>query len=450
MSLSNNKRTIYQAQINNSASIGSDQTIVPVLIKKIIKDVTKTGTNAGTPYYKLIAVCMADEPTFIKKRNKNSKKQKVEGDSESEAEDASQNGQENSDKGSTLNSGDEFLITTYDRAAGSLDIGVIVKVAMSSDTYNNRPTYLGSKVLIDKLSNVLTEEVYNTMLIKNQISEIPTTDNVKEDDFPIGTDEKYMNRTFVLPLSVENKKFSNVEIQIADDETDRFFSLSKDSPDQFIGINTNIGDKTINMFKVVYTHPETDSKTMMSFAYSKDIFDCFGCANLDRWMKVAPRFIFNAIGWFVYGYSSLRRLEGIVGDDSSEENPFNYSTGFVTRMNVDLKKTVERIGIPLSIDYIEQVFGSDSDYQNDIEFEQHPLNSGWKVSVKRNKPYTINLTDLSADQVETFIKEYRKVGSTAKFYGIFKDDTPYELTDNVEDEISEKGLIPDMVFVINN
>ena len=446
MSLRTQKRTIYQAQINNSMSIGNDQTLVPVLVNRISQGETKKGNNPGTPYYRLNVICMMKEPTFIKMREKR-KKQKG-GDEEVTEEVVDPD----APKGTTICGGDEMLVTTYDVAAATLEGGLMVKLAMTTDWYQERFTFQAGKVLVDsKGSEILCDKVYNDLIVDTAISEIPTTGNVTREQFREGMEEKHMNRTFVLPLSVENTKFANVEIQIGDDEVGRFFTKKKKDPNQYVGVNTLLGDTTVNMFKTVYTPKEEGlPKIMMSLAYMPEIWDCFGCANVDLWAKVAPRFIFNAVGWYVYGYSNILRLEAIVGD--SDDDSFDYSTGFVTRMNVDLKATVSDIGISLSHGYIEDHYGADSEYENDHEYERHPLNSGYKVSLKRKKPCIVNFTDLSADQTESFIKEMKKNGAPVKFYGIFAEDKAYELPDNDpaarEDAIIEAGLVPDMVFAV--
>ncbi|MBD5023269.1 hypothetical protein GUF51_00750, partial [Xanthomonas citri pv. citri] len=91
----------------------SDETLVPILVKNITQDVTKSGDNPGTPYFKVRGVCMAKEPTFIRKRVKR-KKQKGTGAAE-EVVDTDKAGEvdENGEpvrKGTTIKTGDEFLV----------------------------------------------------------------------------------------------------------------------------------------------------------------------------------------------------------------------------------------------------------------------------------------------------------------------------------------------------
>lgn len=450
------KRTIYQAQINNAQSIKPDETLVSALLKRVARDTTKSGNNPGTPYYKLVAVKLGNEPVFIKMKVKK-KKQKIGEDDNQEV--VVDECDENAPKGTTLNGADEFMVTTYDRNAATLSSGMMVKLAMTTDFYQDRFTFQAGSVIVERNSNVLCDSGYKENIQGTKLAEIPTVHNLSREDFQPDLDEKYMNRIFVLPVSAENPTFANVEIQISDDATGCFFTKKKDDPSQYIGVNTQVGDKTANMMRVVYTPSEEDqangaNKTLITFAYMPEVWDCFGCANVELWDKVAKFFIFNAVEWYVYGYSNLLKLESLLANKShDDEDEFDYSTGFVTRMDVNLTATVKKIGVPLSHGFIEDHYGSDSNYQNDHEFETHPVNSGWKVNVRRDKPYTVNFTDLSRDQTESFIKEIKKNESKVQFYGIFENPQAYEFAtsspEEYEEKIVEAGLVPTMVFAIN-
>lgn len=457
MSFNQHKRTIYQAQINNAQSIRPDETLVNVLLKNVKSDVTKNGNNPGTTYYKLLVVKLGNEPVFIKMKTKKKKQKTGDNDTEVQEEVEEEVEEVNKPKGTTIDSNEEFMVTTYDANASTLSSGMMVQLAMTTDFYKDRFTFQAGSVIVDNNLNILCDKEYKDNIIGTKIAEIPTINNMSRDDFNYEMDEKYMNRVFILPLSVDNPLFPNVEIQIADDEKGRFFTKKKDKPtQQFIGVNTIIGDKTVNMFRVVYTSPDDEShRTMMTLAYMPEVWDCFGCMNVEKWDKVAKLFIFNAVEWYVYGYSNLVKLESLIANkkNNGTDSDFDQSTGFVTRMNVNLTDTVKKIGIPLSLSFIEDHFGSDSDYQNDVEYETHPLNSGWKVNVRRDKPYTINFTDLSKDQTESFIKEVVKINSAVQFYGIFSDQKAYEFAtksqEDYEAQIRNVGLVPDMVFAIN-
>ena len=449
------KRTIYAAQINNAQSIKPDETLVNALLKRVIRDTTKSGNNPGTPYYKLVAVKLGNDPLFIKMRIKK-KKQKTDGDGN--VIDTVDEVDETRPKGTTINGADEFLCTTYDKNASTLSSGMMVKLAMTTDLYQDRFTFQAGSVIVERNSNILCDAGYKNNVQGTKLAVIPTIDNVSRDDFEEDMDEKWMNRQFILPISAENPTFANVEVQIPDDAAGCFFTTKKDDPVQYVGVNTQIGDKTSNMFRVVYTPSETDqengaNKTLITLSYPAEVWDCFGCGNVDTWEKVAKMFIFGAKEFYCYGYSNLLKLESLLANKSHDDDGFDYSTGFVTRMDVNLPATVKSIGVPLSLDFIDNHYGEDSNYDNDKEFESHVLNTGWKINLRRGKPYIVNFTDLSCDQTSSFIKEIKKNGSTPQFYGIFSDEKAYEYAADspveYEEKIVKSGLVPDMVFVIH-
>lgn len=471
MTTLNQKRThtIYADQINNSRSIRADETIVPALIKNITSDKTKTGNNPGTVYYRLKVVCMNREPTFVRVKAKKNKNADGETDTKRQRTEYEDSGEEEDRKfkGTVIKSGDEFSVTTYDKVAGNLDSGIIANLALTAEWYDNRYTFSAGSVIIDnKMSNALCDRVYNDLVVNTKLAEIPTTENMSKDDFSNETDEKYMSRSFIVPLSVDNCKFANVEIQLDESDLGRFFCKQKDSDEQSVGVNTIIGDKTANMFKVVYSPKDgNEAKIMMSFAYAPETWRCFGITDLDIWQKVGHRFVFNAIEWYAYGYTQLTRLNGIIankdgGGGGDDEDPFLFSTGFVTKMAVNLKNTIRRVGVPLSIKYVTENFGADSDYDREHEIESHPINTGFRINIKRNKPFITNVTELSTTQVEFFFKDYNKFlkenGSdkfNIEFYGVFQSDEVYEFAadDNKTHEayIVEKGLKPVALFAIN-
>lgn len=462
-------RTIYQDQINNSRSIHADETLVPVLVKSIKADKTKTGNNPGTAYYRLKVVCMNKEPVFVRYKTKGKKKGELDETEESKrqriAEEAEYDAQEaENPKGTTVNGGDEFPVTTYDKSAGAVDGGTMVNLALTTSWYNDHYTFSAGSVIIDnKMANALSNTVYNELVVGTKMAEIPTPDNMSEDDFPGETDEKYMARSFIVPLSAYNSTFANVEIQIDESETQRFFCKAKDSDAQLVGVNMPVGDKTSNMIKVVYSPKDDDApKIMMSLAYMPEVWSCFGVTDINAWQKVGYRLIFNAREWYAYGYTQLTRLNAIIANKSDDDGDdgFQYSTGFVSKMAVNLKDTIiVGCGVPLSFEYINDNFGEDSKYDREIEVENHPINSNFRGNLKRNRPFITNLTELSTEQVHGFIKDYvkglkdRGDAFKVKFYGVFASDDVYEFAaDNDaarEAFIVEKNHVPSMVFAIN-
>lgn len=468
-----NKRTAYTAQLDNAESIGANQTIVPALIK----NVTEGKTSKGTSYFRISAICMAKGDTFIKvrppKKDMGAKKPNTEG--ADAVPNAPMDPPDEDRKGTTIKPGEQFMATAYDRVAGGLEQGSLVKLAVTTDWYIDHFTFQTSKIMIDdRNSNVLSRKVYDSCVVGTSLAQIPTKDNFSPDDFPLGTDEKYITRSFITPLSmgVGTELFSNVEIQLDPHDKNRLFTRKRDDPSRFIGLNYDVGgDNPANMMKVVYTlNNESSSKIVMSYAYMPDIWACFGVSSVDQWQEVAGRLVFYAVDWLVYGYSQHHKIMAIKAnmdgggaifdeDGAASDDHFQYSTGFLTKMAVNMKDTVRACGIPLSVNFISANYGPDSDYENDIEVNNHPLNHGWKVLLKRNKSFCFNLTDMTADQVAAFLKEYAKLedgaASSIKFYGIYsvESDAPYEIDapDDLarEQKLVEGGFKPVIVFATN-
>ena len=90
-------------------------------------------------------------------------------------------------------------------------------------------------------------------------------------------------------------------------------------------------------------------------------------------------------------------------------------------MNVNLKETVKRAGVPLSFDYVNNHYGPDSGYTKE-ESDTQPLNRMWRADIRRlNKPFLFNLTDFSSDDLHKCLNELKKLDDV-KFYGVFSID----------------------------
>jgi hypothetical protein len=473
------KRSAYQAQLNNSESIGAGQTIIPA----IIKNIKKGTTSKGNKYYRISASSIAKDKIFVKMKTKQ-KKQKV---SDEEANtDATGEDTENVEtadtvgelpKGTTISPNEQFMTTAYDTIAETLEQGNVVKLAVTTDWYIDHFTFQTSKIMVDeKHKDVLNVNVYTKCIEDSPLGELPTKDNFSPDNFPVGTDEKYITRSCVVPLSddIGKKQFSNVELQVDLTDKERFNTRNKNDPNLYIGINTDLGgEKPANMTTAVYTrNNEEQTKVLMRFAYKPEVWDCFGVKNQEQWKEVGPRYVCHAVEWLVYAYAQHSKIMAIKanmegGNDTFEDEDqdsdsvspeeFQYSTAFVTKMSVNMKETARKCGIPLSIDYINKFYGEESDYDNDVEYSDHKFNTGWKTLLKRNKPFFVTLTDLSSDQIATFIKEYNKIDpekNSIQFFGVYSvdSDVPYEIqgTDEErEQQLIEQGFRPTMVFALN-
>ena len=83
---------------------------------------------------------MTKDPTFVKMRNKRKKK---------DADDVEivEVVDENAPKGTSMIGGQEFKAITYDKAAANLSQGIMVKLALSTEIYEDRFTFSAGKII---------------------------------------------------------------------------------------------------------------------------------------------------------------------------------------------------------------------------------------------------------------------------------------------------------------
>lgn len=450
------KRTSYKAQLSNSESLGLNQTIVPALVRGNIEK----KTAKGSPFYRIQCIAMVKDNLFVKvNKDKDGKvptmKRVKYNDDDTQTE------VDEEVKGTTITPNQSFLATCFDRVAGAIETGAFVKLAVTCDIYDGRYTFKCDKVIMDRNSDALSVNVYNKFVQGTELAVVPRQSNINPADFPDVSDPKYIARNFILPVSNDTTSFQDVQIELDDTDRARFYCKKRDETDHFIGVNHDIGgDKTANMLNVVYTPNNTDErKVMMKLAYMPEIWSVFGVQNLDAWADSAARLIFHAKEWFAYGYSQLDKIEAIRGnqeqDDDCDTEPLDYSTGFCVKFGINMSDTARAAGIPVSYNYIAQNYGPDSDYSNDVECTNHHLNAAWKVKVKQNKQFCINLTDLSDTQMASFVKEAASRDGI-EYYAILPvgvDNDNVYLFDGTPDEVEanliDSDITPSLVFAIN-
>lgn len=452
------KRTAYKALMANSETIGTSQSIVSVFCRNLSEGKTKK----NTPFYRISCVLLNKSNIFVKARKPNgeldasdspsAKKMRTEEDS-----------QEEGHKGTVLKPGDQFMAMCYDKGSATLAACTLMKLAITCDWYIDHYTFQVSRIIDDGSSSksAMTVQVYEKSVLDTPLAEIPTVDNLSESDFPEGTDEKYIARNFILPVSLKGGESLCSEVIIQLDETDagRFSCRVKDDPEEYVGVNSELeAGKTSNMMTVVYTLlREPEKKYVMKFAYSPDTWRIFGVTNVRNWAAAGARMIFNACEWYAYGYSQLAKIRAIKANREGGYDAIEgvgecvYSTGFVVKMDVNLCATVRAAGVELSFDYLKDDFAKTFD--NELENLTHPVNLGWKVKVRRGSPAVLNLSEFTTDQLDVFIKEVQNK-SDIKFYGIFDtcSDEAYECESmslaEREQIFREKNLRPSMIFAV--
>lgn len=373
----------------------------------------------------------------------------------------------------------KIWITTFDRAGClTVESGTIVKLAICSDFYSGNITYKANEVKSADIK-AITAPVFQKYFQNTPISTIPTIKNIPQ---PVDVNPKYYGRSFVLPLSDDTPVFKDVEICVDPEDRKRFFCTQKDTDQQFVGVNMDLGEgKTRNNMGVIYDGG--DQKYFFKYAYKSDAWKCFGIDDVDMWAKSAGRLMFNAKCWYAFGSSKLDDVKCMRSnadvDDGAGGADYGYgaygmdiddiedvatpveekvsddivaSTGFVSSMSIDLAKTAEAAGIELSKDFIKKHYGPEGFYNYNPEFV-NALNTGWRTRIARGEHgVTFNLTEMNDDVRPGFIRD--TADKKVKFYGIFPvgDDRPYEQVraegGNLEQFLEENKLFPSTIYAV--
>jgi hypothetical protein len=439
MALRNKRQFEYKDKLSNAESIGKNYTLVPMLFERATekKVTTKTGTNFQ--YWIVNGVTMNKEDVFVKR---------IKGKDEPEPAE----GEELPHPGTTLEADKDIVFTCTDKRIATASKGSIIKVAVGAAWYDkeDRYTFKSNKVIVDMSGDHIDLLTYKNLVQGTKLAEIPTKDNINPDDFPEGTDEKYIARSFLLPLSNDTTAFASVDIDLDEKNSNLFFCSDKEGHGKYVGLNIGFGsDRVKNGMNVVYTrNDDVQSKCLMTYNFFPEVWEVFGVRSTVGWTKGGARMIYHAKGWLAYGSSQLKRILNLGGNKEDEnqgyggfgeaedidpdvengDSSFDYSQGFIGKMHLDLRSTIMASAIPLTPEYIGETFNTE-DYQPEEEFTDHPLNNGWMMKVKRNDDFILNITDMSKTMIESYFKEVESVTpNNIKYYGVFNvnSDAPYE------------------------
>lgn len=455
------KRAKFNEYLARSEDIGRGQTLLPGLVRSIKNLKTKKNVD----YYRVTIINISKSPLFVRAQEEEEAAQEDPAQKKARVEPAepavepTQPEEENMNtgpRGVQVQPGEKVVITCYDKKVMNMEPGVLIKIAVSASWYMDHYTFKSNKVLLDANADALTKYAYEKYIQGTSISEIPTLQNLSRDDFPFGTDPQYISRDFILPLSNDTSSFESVTAMVDISSPDRFHTLDKNTEQRYIGVNTLMSSgKTANLLPMLYEYPD-GSKVIMKYAYNATLWECFGVQSLDKWKEVAPRLIFHAREWFVYGYSQIEKIEAIEGNADVEDENVVYSTGFLTKMKINMGATAQAAGIPLPLDMVIKHY--ESKKQADEEDESHtvhPLNKGWKLSLRNGKPMALNLDDFTVETRTSFFKEIKKMGDKANvtFCAVYPctSDAPYELpAEGREAKLQEMGAQPTLVFAVRS
>jgi hypothetical protein len=381
---------------------------------------------------------------------------------------------QNGQYGVTILPNSRLMITSFDRnGCASVGSGATVKLALVADMYGGRITFKASDVTVEGAD--ITREAFNKYYAGSQLAVVPTKDNIDPDSFPADTESKFITRSFVLPVSGDTSEFKDVEILVDPEDARRFSGKNKDEETLYPCVNTEVStDKNQNSMSVVYTGLD-DQKYFMKFAFTPQCWTCFGVTDVAKWTKCAGRMMFSAVNWFALGSSKLDNIlsmrtnvdddddgndYGLADYDMTEESSAPVAadmgtmvatTGFVSKMSVDLSKTVQRAGVELSGEWVAARFGTEGSYSFNPETPPSGINSGWRARLQRGGKFVFNVTEFTDDIRPAFFREAKSI-KDVKFFGIFAvgDDQVYEFAGPgpLEARLDEKKLIPSLVFAI--
>ncbi len=478
--LAQNKRKFsqYASLVNaNKKSVGAGQTIVPVLVEKV----NDMKSKKGNPYWFVVATSLNKTPVWVQfedKRDKDTKeiipfsppnkKAKTEG-AEDEADEFEQHDNsitmKNNKYGTMLMPNTQLKVNIFERSvASSLDTPVIAKFALSSDLWNERISFKVGQVILGNNPTKITKSVYNQFALKAPIGEIPIESNITVDE---NIPYEYNKRSFILPLSNDSEAFESVDILVDAEDSKRFTGKMKDCDDIFPSVNMDVGnDKVVNSMAVVYTKPDQTSY-FFKYGYFPTVWSAFGITNVEDWQKTAGRLIFNACNWYCTGSSKLEDICRMASNSSAGNDGADYgygedydtcdqpveenseektsdpisSTGFLSRMSLDLTETVKKAGIEIPFDYVNNHYGPASSFKYTGTVE-NKLNSGWMVSLEKGIAGTFNVTEFNDFVRPAFMNAASKC-ENIKFYGIFAigDDSQYE-------NFTEENNKPTVVFAV--
>ena len=401
-------KRLYNDIADKTMFVGS-AACIPIYVSRITLNPSKTAR--GMPYYKIECTSVAKNDVNVP-FDKSVKKQK---NTDIDIVEGSIDGNTDLSK-CMLRNCERFYFTGFGQMFSSVKSGDIVTIQLTADIYNGKFTFKSDKIFEERLSK--------TQLIKKYVSGSDMTRVPVLSDFDLESNDEYSKKDFILPLSAGTSTYDvHIELDVTDKY--RFHSKRKDDVKEYVGINSPVSqDKTSNIMHVIYTPKnKQEKKIWMRFAYFQEVWRVFGISDVNAWRVAGPVLLQNARDCFVSGTSTLGQLQSIRGnkinDDDCED--FEYSTGFVVSIDINLEDTIRASFTKLDYDAIVHHFGIDSGYSYDNENTDNILNvRGWKEKIKSQADFCFNLTEFDEMQLASFLKE----ADVKKFeyYGLFENN----------------------------
>lgn len=351
--------------------------------------------------------------------------------------------------------------TTFDQIMArkiKLITPCVCKVYLRAERFNDRISYTAGRIMCDELSNCFNTIFYNRYIKGGPMSEIPTLDNIKPESFAPRTEEKYMYRHTVLPLTSHNSQYTAVVPLVDFSDRRRLTGSNKDSDEVIPSVTVeNSMDKVSNGMNVMFVYKPEDNgvemNTLVKFGYFPSVWACFGVSSVEKWIQCAGTLVAGARGWYAVGSAKLdniKRLSTNAGFDNEvqgEESPAVVSTTiFISAMNLDLFDTVAASGRVLSKDWVADKFSIEKYNFTAETGHENPINLNCYLRLREVKA-AFNITEMNDPVRAEFLRRTKDMPGVV-YYGVFPygENAPYESVNIMEYLATPQCVLPSVVF----
>ena len=383
----------------------------------------------------------------------------------SKTEEGGQNKRESKQDMNILHQHSSISFSTFDQVMARKLKSIapcVCKVFLRAERFHDRVSYTAGRIMCDELSNCFNSIFYNRYIKGGPMSEIPTLENIKPESFAPRTEEKYMYRHTVLPLTSHNSPFTAVVPLVDFSDRRRLTGSNKDSDETVPSVTVeNSMDKVSNGMNVMFVYKPEDNgvekKTLVKFGYFPAVWSCFGVSSVDKWIKCAGTLVSGARGWYAVGSAKLeniKRLSTNAGFDldnnevQGHEEPLSVvsTTVFISAMSLDLFDTVSASGRVLAKEWVADKYSIENyNYTADTGHE-NAINLNCYLRLREAKA-VFNITEMNDPVRAEFLRRTKDMSGVV-YYGIFPYgvNAPYEAADIMQYLSTSQCVLPCVVF----
>jgi hypothetical protein len=334
----------------------------------------------------------------------------------------------------------------------------VCKVYLRAERFQDRISYTAGRIMCDELSNCFNTIFYNRYIKGGPLSEIPTLDNIKPESFAPRTEEKYMYRHTVLPLTTHNSPYTAVVPLVDFADRRRLTGSNKDSDEIVPSVTVeNSMDKVSNGMNVMFVYKPEDNgvekNTLVKFGYFPSVWTCFGVSSVEKWIQCAGTLISGARGWYAVGSAKLENIKRlstnaafdneVQGDDSAS---VVSTTVFISAMHLDLYDTVAASGRVLAKDWVADKYSIEKYNFTAETGHENPINLNCYLRLREVKA-VFNITEMNDPVRAEFIRRTKDMPDVV-YYGVFpyNVNAPYEAPNIMDYLATPNCVLPSVVF----